>query len=283
MTTIYVDILVSVNILLTYLFLVCVRVFLRYPTNKWGVGIASLIGGLSALVILVPDMNTVISVVYKIFVASLIVSVSFLPKKLFQYLKTLLAFLGITFLFGGAVYAVTIIVSPQKILFVNGTVYFDMSVKYLVGSVFLIYGLFLAFDYFLIRSYAKNIIYDIEIKFRDTRVFIKGFLDTGNNMTDAFSGRPVAVGEIDALSPLFTYEELVFLKSSAYENIPDSLIGKIRLIPCKTVGESSLLPLFRPDEFKMNGRKSSDVSVALVNKNLSDNEYNILLNRNMME
>lgn len=283
MTTIYVDVLVSVNILLTYIFLVCVRVFLRYPTNKWGVGIASVIGGLSALVVFVPDMNIVASIIYKIFVASLIVSVSFLPKKLFQYLKTLLAFLGITLLFGGAVYAVTIIVNPRKILFVNGTVYFDMSVKYLVGSVFLVYGLFLAFDYFLVRSYAKNKIYDIEIKFRDTRVFTKGFLDTGNNMTDAFSGRPVVVGEIDALSPLFTYEELMFLKSSVYENTPDSLIGKIRLIPCKTVGESSLLPLFRPDEFKLNGGKTSDVSVALVNKNLSDNEYNILLNRNMME
>ncbi len=283
MTTIYVDVLVSVNILLTYIFLVCVRVFLRYPTNKWGVGIASVIGGLSALVVFVPDMNSVASGIYKIFVASLIVSVSFLPKKLFQYLKTLLAFLGITLLFGGAVYAVTIIVNPRKILFVNGTVYFDMSIKYLVGSVFLIYGMFLAFDYFLVRSYAKNKIYDIEIKFRDTRVFTKGFLDTGNNMTDAFSGRPVVVGEIDALSPLFTYEELVFLKSSVYENMPDSLIGKIRLIPCKTVGESSLLPLFRPDEFKLNGGKTSDVSVALVNKNLSDNEYNILLNRNMME
>lgn len=283
MTTIYVDVLVSVNILITYIFLVCVRVFLRYPTNKWGVGIASLMGGLSSLIIFAPQVNTVVSLFYKIFVCCLIVLVSFLPKKIRQFVKTVLAFMGITFLFGGAIYAFQLVSDTKKILYMNGTVYFDMSIKYLVGSVFVVYGLFLAFDYFFMKSYGKNKLYDVEIKFRNNVVFLKGFLDTGNSLTDGLSGRPVAIGEADALSPLFTYEELIFLKSGTYENIPESLIGKFRLLPCKTVGESSLLPVFTADEFRINKNSVNSVSVALVNKDLSENEYNILLNRNMME
>ena len=282
MTTIYVDVLVSINILITYIFLVCVRVFLRYPTNKWGVGIASLLGGLSSLIIFVPNLNVIVSVLYKVLLCSLIVTVSFLPKKFIQFIKSFLAFFGVTFLFGGAIYTITLCFGSKRVLYMNGTVYFDMSIKYLVGIVFVIYGLFIAFDYFLMKSYGKNKIYDVKIRFRDIQVSVKGFLDTGNSMTDAMSGRPVVIGEIDALSPLFTYEELVFLKGEKYEDIPDSLVGKFRLIPCKTVGGSSLIPIFKPDELRVND-KSSVVSVAIVNKDLSGNEYNILLNRNMME
>ena len=283
MTTVYVDVLVSVNILITYIFLVCVRVFLRYPTNKWGVGIAALMGGLSSLIIFVPQVNTVVSIFYKIVVCCLIVLVSFLPKKMKQFIKTFLAFLGITFLFGGAIYAFQFVFKTKNILYMNGIVYFDMSIKYLVSSVIVVYGVFLAFDYFLMKSYGKNKLYDVKIKFRNNEVFIKGFLDTGNSLTDGLSGRPVVIGEIDALSSLFTYEELIFLKSGTYENIPESLIGKFRLIPCKTVGGSSLLPGFKADEFRINDNSVHSVSVALVDKDLSENEYNILLNRNIME
>ena len=51
MVTVYADVLVSVNILITYIFLVCVRVVFSAPTNKLLVALASFIGGLSSVVI----------------------------------------------------------------------------------------------------------------------------------------------------------------------------------------------------------------------------------------
>ncbi len=283
MITVYVDVLVSLNILLTYLFLVCTRVFLKTPTNKIGVAIASLLGGLSSLLLYLDELNTVSSLLIKASVGVVIVLVSFLPKNKKLFLKQFLAFMGITFLFGGGMLFLELTFHPKNILYLNGTVYFDMSLKYLVGSVLVIYGLFLLLDFLLTRISNSKEIYDVEITFRKTAVTIKGFVDTGNALQDGLTGRLVAVGELKALSPVFTYEEISFLKGNDIINIPESLKGKVHIIPCKTVGDDGLLWGFTPEKTLLNGKAIPEITVAVVNKKLSDGEYNILLNRNIME
>ncbi len=281
MITVYVDVLVSLNILLTYLFLVCTRVFLKTPTSKTGIAFASLLGGLSSLIIYLDFINTGLSLIIKAAVGSLIVLSAFLPKSLRQFFKLFLAFFSITFLFGGAMFALELTLHPKKILYLNGTVYFDMDIKYLVGCVLVIYGIFLLFDFILGKINQSKEIFGVTLLFRNTELNLKGFIDTGNALQDGITGRLVAVGELKSLSPFFTYEEIQFFKNNTFDFIPETLKGEIRFIPCKTVGESMLLPAFMPDITKINGEKIPKICVAITNKNLSDGEYNILLNQNM--
>ena len=84
---IYADVLVSLNILITYIMLVAVRVFCKIPTNKWAVMFASLIGGFSSLIIFREDMNIILSFAFKIISAGGIVAVAFMPKSLKIYFK----------------------------------------------------------------------------------------------------------------------------------------------------------------------------------------------------
>lgn len=282
MIAVYADVLVCLNVLITYIFLVCTRVASNMPTNKWGVCMGSVVGGLSSLIILAEDIGIFFSVAFKLITAFVIVLCSFLPRSFKSFLKVLLIFFGVSALFGGIMYFLEITFKPHGIMYFNGTVYFDMDIKYLVGCTFIIYGIFLGVDFLLRRKAAKNEIYKISVTFRNVTVKLLGYVDTGNNLTDALTGKKVFVGELSSLSPLFTYEELSFFKEKNLDDIPDSLKGKIHFIPCKTVGESVLLPFFTPEktEIEINKQKktASNFSVAVVNKKLGDGEYNILLN-----
>lgn len=287
MITVYADVLVSLNILITYLILVSVRLACRIPTNKWGVAIASILGGLSSLIIFCDNILTVWSVVYKIAVASVITAVAFLPLNLKMFLKTFLSFFGISFLFGGVMYAVEITFEPQNILYLNGTVYFDMSIKYLVGSTLVVYGVFVICDYFLSKKLSNREIYKVRITFRNVSVETTGFVDTGNNLKDGLSGRPVIVAELSAVAPLFTFAEINYLKSDVFGEIPETLKTKIHLIPCNTVSGESLLPAVIPDKveyrIKNKSAQTNFVSLAICKRSLSSGEYKALLSGNIYD
>ncbi len=280
---VYADVLVGVNVIITYFLIISTRLICRLPTNKWLVGAASLVGGLSSMIIFYEDMPLVLSVGYKLLVAAIITAVGFTPHSVRGFVKALLWFFGVSFLFGGIMYALEITFNPQNIMYINGTVYFDMSITYLVGSVLLIYGAFLVVNFLLTRYSVKNKIYDVQVAFRDAQVTLRGFCDTGNNLSYGISQRPVIIAELSAVAPLFTYEELKILKSGEYDNIPQSLMGKIHLVPCQTVGGDGFLPAVLPQAVTVkSGNKKSQsprVCLALSNQRLSGGEYNLILHK----
>ncbi len=284
---IYADVLVCINIIVTYIFLVCVRVFTNLPTMKTGVAVASLVGGASSLIIFLGDIGIIFSIVYKLLTGAVIVLIAFLPRRMKSFLKVFMAFFGVSLLFGGAVFFLQFTTSAHNILYYNGTVYFDMSIGYLVGVVFVVYGLFLAFDYFLSRHVAKNNIYTVSVTLRDVTVRLRGMVDTGNNMKDGISGNPVFVAETSSVMSLFSVEELDFIKSDYMGEVPDELRSRFRLIPCSTISGGGLLPGFTPHKvsIELNGKICSvpSVVIALTTENLSDGEYDILLTKNVYD
>lgn len=280
---IYVDVLISFNTIVTYVLLVCTRVLCRFPTSKTGVLISSVFGGLSSLMIFLPELGFGLSFVCRAVVCSLITFIAFLPNSIRGFLKAAISFLGVSCLFGGGVYCLEIMLDTGNVVCKNNVAYLNIDIKCIVAGVFIIYGAFLLFDYFFRRNAIHGQIWDVEISYRNTIVVLKGYFDTGNNLTDGISGRSVIVAEMKAVSPLFTYEEISFILSGSVDEIPDSLYGEIRFLPCETVGEKALLPMISPQWVKVNGVLSKKISVAIVDKQLSEGEYNVLLNNNMME
>ena len=282
---IYADVLVSLNILITYIILVAVRVFCKIPTNKWAVMFASLIGGFSSLIIFWEDMNMLLSLAFKIFSAGAIVGVAFLPKSLKVYFKTYLSFFLVSFLLGGGVYGIQLTLKPKNILYYNGIVYFDMSISYLVGCVLSIYGVFLIADYLISRKSFKYSVCTLEITYNNLTVTIPAFIDTGNTLVDGLSARPVIVAELSAIAPVFNREEFQFFNSQSYENIPESLYKNFHFVPCSGVTGESILPSFLPEWVKITtqdtGFKTDFCTIGVVNKPLSKGEYKALLNNNI--
>ena len=284
---IYADVLVALNILLTYILIVASRVLCKIPTNKWAVVTASLMGGVSSLIIFYENGGTAFSCFYKIITGAIIVCIGFLPRSLKTFLKEFLAFGGVSLLFGGAMYALEITLHPKSIMFYNGTVYFEMSIAYLVGCVLVIYGIFLLADYLITKHNHKGGKCQLEITYNNTTVNLIAFLDTGNTLTDSMSGRPVIIAELSAVSPLFTREEIMFFKKGNFENVPESLNKSFRLIPCMAVTGESLLKAFLPTAVKIKEKEkiyeTSFCTIALTEKSLSQGEYKALLNTRTFE
>ena len=284
---IYVDVLVCVNILITYILLVCTRAMVNLATSKWGTLLASTLGGVSSLVIFLDNELVPVSALLKILIGALIVLLSFFPRTIKAFFKAFAGFLGASVIFGGAIYFLETTFKPYGVMYVNGTVYFDMSIKYLIGCTFLIYGVFYIANYLFERRATKNQVYTVRVLFRDIEIAVSGYIDTGNSLTDTLTGRAVFVGELKSFAPLFTYEEQRFLKGGGIDDIPDSLLGYIHLVPCKTVGDSTLLPAFVPEKleisFPENKLKLDNVCIALANVDFSQGEYSILLNKRVIE
>lgn len=285
--TIYADVLVALNILLTYIIIVASRVLCKMPTNKWAVLLASVVGGFSSLVIFYENGGVAFSVLYKIITGGIIVGIGFLPKTIKLFFKVLLAFFGVSLLFGGSMYALEITLHPKNIMFYNGTVYFDMSIAYLVASVLVIYGVFLSADYLITKHNNKGGECQLEITYNNTSVNMIAFIDTGNNLTDGMSGRSVIIAELSAVSPLLSREELLFFKSGNFENVPESLNKSFRLIPCMAVTGESLLKAFLPTAVKIKDKEkiyeTSFCTIALTEKSLSQGKYRALLNNRIFE
>lgn len=284
---IYVDVLIALNTLITYIFLVCSRVITKIPTNKYAVAFASFIGGISSLIIFFDDMGMEFSMLFKIASAGVIVAVGFLPKSFKVFIKVFLSFFTVSFIFAGVIYALEITVAPSNILYYNGTVYFNMSLTYLIGSVFAIYGAFLVVDYVIGRKTYDESKCNLTIKFNSCEVSLTALVDTGNTLTDGISSRPVTVVELSAVAPLFTFEELKFFEEGKAENVPQRLKKRVRVVPCKVVENESLLLAFIPDKIKVKTKKGvveTDFCVIAVTKsNLSSGEYRALLNSNILE
>jgi stage II sporulation protein GA (sporulation sigma-E factor processing peptidase) len=266
---------------------VCTRVAVNLPTSKWGIGLACVLGGVSSLVVFIDERLLPVSVALKLIIGAIIVLLSFLPRSVKSFLKAYTGFFIVSALFGGVMYFLEITFRPHGIMYVNGTVYFDMSIKYLVGCTFLIYGVFLIVNYFFERKATKNQVYKVNVAFRNMEIAVLGYIDTGNSLVDSLTGRTVFVGEVKSFAPLFTYEEQKFLKNINLDNIPGSLAGVIHLVPCKTVGESALLPAFVPDRIEVEISKNivevKNVSIALTDVDFSQGEYSLLLNKRVIE
>lgn len=284
--TVYADVLVGLNILVTYITIVAARLILKLPTNKYSVLAASLVGGFSALIIFFEGAGAFFASVYKLITAAVIVAVAFLPKKIKAFIKCYAAFFLITFLFGGAMLGLSL-ASPESIIYFNGTVYFNMSLSYLTGCVLSVYGIFTAANYLIEKRVYKNELCRVRIELRENSIELTGFIDSGNNLFDFASGRSVIIAEYSALKPLFSFEEREFLKKSDYESIPRGLYKRMRLIPSKTVVSEGMLTAILPDRVDVfwGGKVFRNVYcvVGISLNDLSNGEYSVILNKHIFD
>lgn len=283
--TVYADVLTALNILITYITIVASRLVLKAATNKYAVALASLIGGFSSLVIFYDTASVAFSVFYKVVSSLIIVTIAFLPKSIKAFLKCYGVFFGATFLLGGAMLGLSL-VNSENILYINGTVYFNMTLSYLVGGILSIYGIFILVNYLLDKRAVRDELCKVKIEYNGNMLELTGFIDTGNNLSDSSSGRSVFVAEAFAVFPLFSFEEREFLKNGNYEKIPSSLYRRIRLVPAKTVSGNGILTAFLPDRVDVitDNKIYENVYclVGITNERIANGDYKVLLNKNAL-
>jgi len=287
-TVIYADVLVAVNIFVTYILLVCTRLILKCDTNKWGLIISVLFGGFSSLIVFWQNIPLFISILFKVFGTIAISFVAFLPRTKKMIFKTALGFLIVNIIFGGFIYLIEITFKINSIYYINGVVYFDISVLFLVAMTLICYGVLLITDYFLKRRTSLNTLYKATLYFKGESVSMTALYDTGNYLVDGIEGKPVIIAELSSLMSFFDNNELDFFKKESLDvSVPDSLKKFFRVIPCSSINGSSVLMGFIPESLVIETEDFKYVTeslvVAVTKNDLSSGEYNCILNCDIFE
>ncbi|MCH5191096.1 MAG: sigma-E processing peptidase SpoIIGA [Oscillospiraceae bacterium] len=267
--TVYIDILIILNILVNYFMLAAVKKISRSHTSRLRLALGALSGGVASLLIFIDSLGIIMTLL-KIAASLVMVFISFGFGSVKQFFKRALWLFFISFVFGGLVFAVYMCFGLETMIYTNGIVYFDVDMTFLVVCSAVAYALITLVSKFIDKKAPKSKEYYVTLQKNGKNISCTGFMDTGNNLREPFSGFPV----IMVCSSVF--RELMG------GDIPiEKMQGneKIRLIPISTVSGNTIIKAFRPDSVKIGEFTTDKVYVGESLTHLD--EYKIILNINL--
>lgn len=284
-TVIYADLLVILNIVITLVIIIITSDLLKIESRKTRYIAGALAGGFLSLIILAPPMNTFLSVAARLFIALIVVLLSFKVHSIRLYLKCFFMFNGVSLILAGIMLAAGMLVKNKSVISNNGFLYVDFSISAVIliicSSLFLIKIINRSF-------FVKNksdLLFNAEIHYCGKKISVKAFFDSGNSLTDIFTGRPVIIISAEEIKPLldpFFYDEL-----QSYFNVDENegFSGKIRLLPVRTLGNSCFIPAFTAEKAVISGNDIIKIiekpTIAVSDNTFEGKKYSALINESV--
>ncbi len=290
---IYLDILLLENLVINYLILYVTAKFskLRVSTLRLFAGAA--VGALYVIFIILQPVKIYYTTFAKILLSFFIIAITFSPRKVLPFLKTLVIFYISTFIFAGA--ALAFLFFNQQGGFVrNGIVYvFGQSKWSLIFFSLVTVGIIIKIFMEVIQSRITRdkLLIPVKIAFDNRIIGLAALVDTGNSLKDPLTNLPVMVVEFKALEELLPTEIRSIFENSKENDLncvtatisTSKWFSRFRLIPFSSLGkENGMLIGFKPDFIEVGEeeekRDIKNVIVGIYNRSLSRNEkYKALL------
>lgn len=257
---IYVDVLIFLNIIVTFLLLLAASRLMKLSPSSGRYVAGSVFGGISSLMILVPEMNFFFSLALKILISLIIILIVYNPKTLRTVAKETGYFLVVNFIFAGMMMFAASLPGINIVQYRNGAAYINLSFFSLVGACVICYVVTCVLGK-ITNHKSVNLFYHIEIENNGKTLREKALYDSGNNLTDPFTGESIIVADIE------------MIRNIVPESINEYYLTRvpsegIKLIPCNTVAAQTVLPCFRAEKVKIyNGKiqcvlKNAEIAVT---------------------
>ena len=272
--TIYIDILILVNLLVNYFLLLTVRGFLHVPVSRGRVFLGALAGALGAMLIFLPQPHWSIALLYRLLLSAVMVLACFFPVSLRLFCKLLALLYLASFGFAGFMLALWAMGQSSGLLINNGILYLPVSPMLL---------LLLAAAAYLVMTILRRISGPPELKTQvctvtahcgDKTVVLHGKVDTGSTLTEPFSHKPALVVEWESAIPILPE---CLQKGLAPENWTEG----IRMIPYHAVSGEGFLPGFQPERMEVSMDGESHVLhgcwLAVCTQKLGRGQYQVLV------
>lgn len=265
---IYADVLVIINIYITYALLALTGALIRKKKSPLRMVAASVLSGFYSLIILIPGITEGIIGLSKLFFSVLLVFIAFPLKGKKQIIKATGAFFIVNFAFGGLMLALWLFVAPSGMYYNNSIVYFDIDTGVLLFLTVVCYVILSIGERFISRRAPKGTVYDCTLYIKGKSYYCRCFLDTGNSLRDCYTGAPV-----------------IIVNSSVFHGCIADDIGTseipMRLIPCCTVSGQELLNAISCERAELRSVKGSyavsDITVALTANKIRQGSYDGIL------
>lgn len=269
---IYVDILLALNWWVDFLLLLGVRRALGGGARPWRLAVGALVGALTCLVLFLPPMAVWLSLLVKLVAALLMVLVAFRWQGWRQLARRVFLLFGFSAALAGLCGGLYAFVAPEGFYVFNGVVYYSLPPLLLVGLTVLCYGLLWLSERLTRRRAPADHVFRVRLEMGERRVEFPCLYDSGNHLTEPFSGYAVLVVERELA------EQLLTVPASAEEMPPDTTGW--RLIPYDTLSGGGVLPAFIPRRITVVTAKEErplrDCYVAVCNR-LGRGEYRGLM------
>ncbi|WP_164669091.1 sigma-E processing peptidase SpoIIGA [Virgibacillus doumboii] len=261
--TIYLDAVWLLNFFLDMMLLMLTQALARDSTGKirivFGAFIASLLVPLS---IFYPD-SFFTSVAGKLIYSIVIIVCTFQFRSIYQLTKLLLLFYFTTFAIGGGLIATHFLLQNPVGLSSSGILTFNSGYGDPISWVFIVIGFPLVWLFTKTRMdkhAVEKIRYDqlcpVAIKIKNKIYSTTGYIDSGNQLTDPLTKKPVIICDEHFLKQWFTSDEWELLELSHesldFEKLPKGWEKRIHIIPFQGVeGNRTFMMAIKPDNLEI--------------------------------
>ena len=230
---IYLDVLIITNICLTAVFIECTARLTHIRLSRKRSVISSLIGGISALLAILQAESFaegVILSVIKLLSVLIIVLIAFNAKKADELIKYSFLYICSNLLFAGLCMLLWRFGSSRIILINTLTVYLDISLIKLMTAATVTYIAMTAYEYIQRKSFSPSKRYHILLKIENLEYYLPAIADTGNSLTDVFTGKSVVIIACDELYYHFELDREEIALETGFHCVPYSTINGEGLI-----------------------------------------------------
>ncbi|MBQ5968872.1 MAG: sigma-E processing peptidase SpoIIGA [Clostridia bacterium] len=261
--TVYADILFFLNLYVNYFLLRLTQALSHEPLRRLRLTGGAVLGGGYAMIIFCSLPHWALTLT-RVIVAAGLVFVAFGRGTVRRFLRLFATFFAVNFAFAGLMFALWFFVRPRSLLCFGSVVYFDLNVPLLVLFTALCYGLLTLARKLIALRRPPDALFTLTVALNGRSVTCSALLDTGNAVTEPFSGFPVIFVEREVCVPLL-----------AGTDTP------LRCVPIETLGGTRLLRAFRPTEAEIRGARvrftTRDVFLALTDEPLRGGAFRALL------
>lgn len=276
---IYVDVLIFVNTVVDFLLLSVTAALSRIKQKLWRKILASFASSVFSLYIFLPHIGLLADIAVRLLSTVTAVLIAFGFGNLRRFLRYLSFLFGATMLYAGAMAAMYMLFSPQKMSFENGVVYFDISPLMLIFLSCVFYAVITLFNMLTGREapFAKRC--DVTLFLSSEAVNVSAMVDSGHTLSDCFSESIVIIIDFATATALFGEKKARYLISGDIENLSE-LGGRVKALPVNTVSGSKLLFGVRLDRATVHdGRKTYYLHkpIAALSESLNGDDYSAII------
>lgn len=239
MKSIYIDVLITVNVFIDFILILCTKKALCLNAPFKRILLASLLGGAQSMIALLPPLPFVLNIPIDLICAAGIVFIAFGRTDVKRFIKRITVFTALSFTFCGIMLFLYNAFHPKGMEIYNDTIYFNISPVLLIVLTLICYYI-LKLIKILCKSSLNSDICNIEIEDNKMDFSFCAKTDSGCNLREPFSGKYVIIVE----------------KKILENYMPDK--NKLRIIPFESLGGNGTIHGFPFKNIKINGKAVND-------------------------
>lgn len=284
--TIYIDIILIENIIMNYIIILTTGIICKKKIKQFRYILASIIGSIYAVISYMLNIKICNSEILKLLLAICMVYISFDAKNLKTLMKQLLIFFLTSFCFGGIAYYLLYSEIIKERNYNSSSLIKSVILGGIIGFIILN----ISFEIFKKKITQKDLIYNMEINYKNKSKKIKVLLDTGNLLKDPITNIPVVIVEKEKLKGILPEKILKNNNNLLKEidNLEIDIKSRCNIIPFNSIGNhNGIIMGFRPDYitvYEDNNKIIKKVIIGICNERISKSDtYSGLIGLNILE